>query len=107
MLARVVETGSAEVVRPRLGPDDPVRLGREVGARQRGREQREQLLQRVRQALASSDIDEKTAKSLSAWLDDEVERAWWRPEAPRSCDHASDPMTQFDLGVKSAPDCTP
>ncbi|TKA55902.1 hypothetical protein B0A53_01599 [Rhodotorula sp. CCFEE 5036] len=42
-------------------------LGHVLGAN----EQREQLLQRVRQALASSDIDEKTAKSLSAWLDDD------------------------------------
>ncbi|GAA5860920.1 hypothetical protein JCM3774_003188 [Rhodotorula dairenensis] len=42
-------------------------LGHVLGANK----QREELRQRVRDALASSDIDEKTAKSLSAWLEDD------------------------------------
>ena len=30
-----------------------------------------------------------------------VERAWWSPEDPRSCDQVSDPMIQFDLRTNS------
>ncbi|BGP56539.1 hypothetical protein JCM8202_002055 [Rhodotorula sphaerocarpa] len=69
-------------------------LGHVLGANR----QREELRQRVREALASSDIDAATAKSLSAWLDDDrnVRRA-------QALDGASlpDSLGQSDFTPKS------